>query len=119
MLERHPEVRHAVVRYEDLVASPKATVETVYDQLGLPLAPEFEKVALTQKRQGAASFSLRLLVFSSVRRVWCGQSVFLDRMIIMPIKAPITTTAKTVGQEAAHSWPISKGRRSTEPVRLI
>lgn len=44
VLERHPEVRHAVVRYEDLVASPKATVETVYDQLGLPLAPEFEKV---------------------------------------------------------------------------
>ncbi len=42
VLARHPEVRHAVVRYRDLVESPKATVERVYAQLGLPLSSRFE-----------------------------------------------------------------------------
>jgi hypothetical protein len=43
VLERHRSVRHAVVRYEDLVASPKATVERVYSELALPFGSELSR----------------------------------------------------------------------------
>ena len=51
VLERHPEIRHAVVDYRELVESPRRVVENVYEELGLPLTPEFEKfLALEETR---------------------------------------------------------------------
>lgn len=44
VLEERRDVSWTVVRYEDLVESPKATVERVYADLGLALSPEVEKV---------------------------------------------------------------------------
>jgi hypothetical protein len=44
VLAKHPETKHAVVDYRDLVAEPKRTVAEVYAALGLPLTPAFEAV---------------------------------------------------------------------------
>ncbi|MDH3337343.1 MAG: sulfotransferase [Gammaproteobacteria bacterium] len=43
-LERCPHVPHAVVDYRELVAEPKATVEAVYQQIGLDVSPALEKI---------------------------------------------------------------------------
>ena len=51
VLERHPEIRYALVDYRELVESPRRMVENVYEKLGLPLTPEFEKfLALEETR---------------------------------------------------------------------
>ena len=42
VLSELPEERYAIVEYEDLVADPKATVEKVYQRLGLSISPDFE-----------------------------------------------------------------------------
>jgi hypothetical protein len=39
-----PEDRYAVVRYDDLTASPKRTVEDLYRRFGLPMSPQFAEV---------------------------------------------------------------------------
>jgi omega-hydroxy-beta-dihydromenaquinone-9 sulfotransferase len=44
VLARHPETRHAVVDYRDLVAEPLRTLELVYGQLGFTLTPQFREV---------------------------------------------------------------------------
>jgi hypothetical protein len=38
VLSRHPETRHAIVDYRELVAEPKRVVEEVYSQLGFPVS---------------------------------------------------------------------------------
>jgi hypothetical protein len=51
-LEAHPEVRSAVVDYRDLTADPAATIERVYQDLGLPLSDAFrEQLAGEGKRE--------------------------------------------------------------------
>ncbi len=51
VLARHPETRHAVVDYRDLVAEPKRTVEQLYAQLSLPVTPTFAaRLADEQKK---------------------------------------------------------------------
>ena len=42
MLERRSDVPWTVVRYEDLVEKPQATVEGVYRDLGLPLTDSLQ-----------------------------------------------------------------------------
>ena len=44
VLARHPETRHAVVDYRELVDQPKRVVERVYEQLGFPVSPEYAAV---------------------------------------------------------------------------
>ena len=44
VLARHPETRHALVDYAELVAEPRKTIERVYAELGLPLTREYEAV---------------------------------------------------------------------------
>jgi omega-hydroxy-beta-dihydromenaquinone-9 sulfotransferase len=51
VLVRHPETRHAVVDYRELVAEPKRSVERVYEQLGLPISPAFEAVLLAEQNR--------------------------------------------------------------------
>src|SRR4029453_329060 len=41
VLERHPEVPHAVIDYRDLVSDPAATIEKIYGSLGLTVTPEY------------------------------------------------------------------------------
>lgn len=41
VLERHPETKHAIVDYRELVADPKRSVEEVYARLGFPVSSEF------------------------------------------------------------------------------
>jgi hypothetical protein len=43
-LEAHPEVRGAVVDYRDLVSDPAATIERVYEDLGLPMSDAFREM---------------------------------------------------------------------------
>jgi hypothetical protein len=54
VLARHPDVRHVMVRYQDLVESPKATVERVYAQLGLPLSTAFESALQEEQAHSRA-----------------------------------------------------------------
>jgi hypothetical protein len=51
VLEKHPETRHAIVDYRDLVAEPKRTVAEVYAALGIPLTPGFEAVLDTEQKR--------------------------------------------------------------------
>ena len=44
VLARHPETRHAVVDYRELVDQPKRVVEGVYEQLGFPVSAEYAAV---------------------------------------------------------------------------
>jgi hypothetical protein len=41
VLARHPETRHAIVDYRELVAEPKRVVEEVYARLGFPMTSGF------------------------------------------------------------------------------
>jgi omega-hydroxy-beta-dihydromenaquinone-9 sulfotransferase len=51
VLERHPEVPHAIVDYRDLVADPAAAIEQIYRALGLPLSPEYREVLLGEGKR--------------------------------------------------------------------
>jgi hypothetical protein len=52
VLAQHPETRHAIVDYRDLVAEPKRSVAEVYAALGLPLAADY--AALLDEEQKRA-----------------------------------------------------------------
>jgi len=63
VLARHPEVRRAVVDYRALVEAPKRTVLEVYDRLGLPVSPAYEKAldaeeARSRSHRGEHVYSL-------------------------------------------------------------
>ena len=63
MLAQHPETRHAIVDYRDLVAEPKRTVADVYAALGIELTPGFEAVLdaeqkRARKHESGHSYSL-------------------------------------------------------------
>jgi omega-hydroxy-beta-dihydromenaquinone-9 sulfotransferase len=51
VLERHPEVPHAIVDYRALVAQPKRTVEEIYAQLGFAVTPEFAQVLAAEEQK--------------------------------------------------------------------
>jgi hypothetical protein len=69
VLARHPETRHAIVDYRELVAEPRRTIERVYEQLGFEITPAFRDVLLgeekrarrheTRHRYSLAAFRLR------------------------------------------------------------
>ncbi len=48
VLERHPEIRSAVVDYRDLRADPAATIERVYRELDIPMSEAFRQVLATE-----------------------------------------------------------------------
>ncbi len=51
-LEAHPETRGSVIDYRDLVSDPAATLERVYQDLGLPMSSAFrETLASEAKRE--------------------------------------------------------------------
>jgi len=63
VLAKHPETRHAIVDYRELVAEPKRTVAEVYEALGIPLTPGFAAVldgeqARAKKHETGHSYSL-------------------------------------------------------------
>jgi hypothetical protein len=49
VMEGLPPERYAIVRYTDLVADPKATVERVYERLQLSVSPGFEKTLAAER----------------------------------------------------------------------
>ncbi len=62
-LEEHPETRGAVVDYRDLTSDPAATIERVYQDLGLPMTDAFREVLAGEgkrerKHQTRHSYSL-------------------------------------------------------------
>jgi hypothetical protein len=52
VLAQHPEVRHAIVDYRELVAEPKRSVAAVYAALGIPLSAGYE-AALDEEQKRA------------------------------------------------------------------
>jgi hypothetical protein len=63
VLARHPEAKHAIVDYRELVAEPKRVVGEVYEALGLPLTAEFAAVldqeqARARKHESGHRYSL-------------------------------------------------------------
>jgi omega-hydroxy-beta-dihydromenaquinone-9 sulfotransferase len=63
VLAKHPETKHAIVDYRELVAEPKRTVAEVYEALGIPLTPGFAAVldgeqARAKKHETGHSYSL-------------------------------------------------------------
>jgi hypothetical protein len=63
VLAKHPETKHAIVDYRDLVAEPKRTVAEVYAALGIPLEPGFAaqldaEQARAQKHESGHRYSL-------------------------------------------------------------
>jgi hypothetical protein len=63
VLAKHPETKHAIVDYRELVAEPKRTVAEVYEGLGIPLTPGFAAVldgeqARARKHETGHSYSL-------------------------------------------------------------
>lgn len=51
-LERHPEVKGAVVDYRDLTSDPAATIERIYEDLDIPMTDAFrEQLAAEGKRE--------------------------------------------------------------------
>jgi hypothetical protein len=57
-LDRAPPESHFIVRYDDLVADPEATVRRIYDRLGLRLSPAYSEV-LEQEAERARSYRSR------------------------------------------------------------
>ena len=51
VLARHPETRHAVVDYRELVAEPKRVIERVYAELGFRVEPDYERVLVAEQQQ--------------------------------------------------------------------
>ncbi len=43
-LKRLPPEQYVLIRYQDLVANPKATVKAIYQRFGIPMTPDFEKI---------------------------------------------------------------------------
>lgn len=54
VLARHPETRHAVVDYRQLVAQPKKVVADVYRRLGLTMTPEYDRYLDEQESRATA-----------------------------------------------------------------
>lgn len=53
VLAGHPETRHCVLDYRDLVSDPEATMRRVYDDLGLEIGPEASAAFEAAGRGGA------------------------------------------------------------------
>jgi len=51
VLAKHPETKHAIVDYRELVAEPKRAVAAVYEALGIPLTPAFAAVLDTEQQR--------------------------------------------------------------------
>ena len=51
VLERMPEVPHAVVDYRDLLSEPAATIEGIYRDLGLEITPSYREVLLGEGKR--------------------------------------------------------------------
>jgi hypothetical protein len=51
VLARHPETPRAVVHYRDVAADPEAAIERTYEQLGLPITPEFRDVLVAEGKR--------------------------------------------------------------------
>jgi hypothetical protein len=63
VLAKHPETKHAIVDYRELVAEPKRVVSELYAALGLPLSPAFaavldEEQKRARKHESGHSYSL-------------------------------------------------------------
>ena len=63
VLAKHPETKHAIVDYRDLVAEPRRTVAEVYAALGLPMTPGYatlldEEQQRTHRHESGHSYSL-------------------------------------------------------------
>jgi hypothetical protein len=63
VLAKHPETRHAIVDYRELVAEPKRTVAEVYAALGIELTADFaavldEEQKRARKHESGHSYSL-------------------------------------------------------------
>jgi hypothetical protein len=63
VLAKHPETKHAIVDYRELVAEPKRVVSEVYAALGLPVSPAYARVldeeqARARKHESGHSYSL-------------------------------------------------------------
>ncbi len=62
-LEAHSETKAAIVDYRELTCDPAATIEKIYNELGLPLSDTFRKQLSSQgkrerKRKAGHSYSL-------------------------------------------------------------
>ena len=51
VLARHPETRHAIVDYRELVAEPKRSVEEVYAALGFPVSSGYTAVLEAEQKR--------------------------------------------------------------------
>ena len=63
VLERHPEVPHAIVDYRDVVSDPESTLQRVYEQLGFSMGDDYREVLLSEgkrarKHKSAHAYSL-------------------------------------------------------------
>jgi hypothetical protein len=63
VLAKHPETRHAIVDYRELVAEPRRAVSEVYAALGMPLTPGYaalldEEQARARRHETGHSYSL-------------------------------------------------------------
>ena len=48
VLDELPDDRYVMVKYDDLVSDPQATVKTIYDRLGMDISPEYEAILLEE-----------------------------------------------------------------------
>lgn len=51
VLARHPEVPRAIIDYRQLVAEPRATMERVYAELGIPMTEQFRRVLEEEQKK--------------------------------------------------------------------
>lgn len=54
VLARHPNTRHAVVDYRELVAEPRRVIRDVYDRLGFPVSPQLDAILLREQEKARA-----------------------------------------------------------------
>jgi hypothetical protein len=51
VLARHPETRHSIVDYAELVAAPKRVIEQVYADLGFTVTPALERTLVAEEQK--------------------------------------------------------------------
>ena len=51
VLGRHPETRHAIVDYRDLISDPAASIEACYERLGVPMTAAYRETLMEEGKR--------------------------------------------------------------------
>lgn len=82
-LKTLPSDQYVMVRYQDLIANPKITIENIYKRFGLKILPEYERILSLESEKSKK--------FTSSHRYSLNEMGLSDQGLTEEFKAPIQT----------------------------